>query len=67
MTITKPRVTKIIPRFKSNIKQHIPLIFGQNGFGAAIASMVIPAFLDPLDFVVLATEGDMTLLALRYE
>lgn len=67
MTMTNPRVTKIIPKFKRSIRQHIPLILGQNGFGAAIASTVIPAFLDPLDFLVLAIEGDIPLLPLLYE
>lgn len=65
MTITKPRVTKMIPKFKRSIRQHIPFMLGQNGFGAAIASTVIPAFLDPLDFLVLAIEGGTPLLPLR--
>lgn len=62
--MTNPSVTNIIPRFSRNIRQHIPLMFGQNGFGVAIASIVIPAFLDPLDFLVLAIEGDSPLLPL---
>lgn len=64
MTMTNPSVTKIIARFSRSIRQHIPLMFGQNGFGAAIASIVIPAFLDPLDFLVLVIEGDKPLLPL---
>lgn len=65
MTMTNPRVTKIIPKFNRSMRQHIPFMFGQNGLGAAIASTVIPAFLDPLDFRVLATEGAIPLLPLR--
>lgn len=62
MTITKPKVMRIMPKFNSNIKQHIPRMFGQNGFGAAIASMVMPPFLDALLFDVLATDGATPLL-----
>lgn len=35
-TITRPKVTRIRPRFSSSIRQHIPLIFGQNGFGTEV-------------------------------
>lgn len=40
--MTNPNVTKMSPKFNSNIKQQIPLVFGQNGFGADIVSIVIP-------------------------
>lgn len=43
MTITKPSVTSISPRFSSSIKQHTPFTFGQNGFGADINSTCAPA------------------------
>lgn len=42
------------------MRQHMPLTLGQKGFGAAIVSTVIPAFLDPLPVftvLLLATEG----------
>lgn len=39
MTITKPNVTNIRPKFSSNIRQHTPFTFGQNGFGADISSI----------------------------
>lgn len=42
MTITKPSVTRIRPKFNSNNKQHIPLVFGQNGLGVDIVSTTIP-------------------------
>lgn len=67
ITITNPSVTKMIPKFRSNIRQHIPLMFGQKGLGAAIASIVIPAFREPLDFLVLAIDGAIPLLPLLYE
>lgn len=63
ITITNPKVTNIIPRFSRSIRQHIPLILGQKGFGAAIVSTVIPAFLEPRPVLTvlllarLATEG----------
>lgn len=43
MTITKPSVTNIKPKLSSNIRQQTPLTFGQNGFGAAMASIRAPA------------------------
>lgn len=43
MTITKPNVTRIRPRFSSTIRQQTPLTFGQNGFGADISSTLAPA------------------------
>jgi len=57
ITITKPSVIKIRPKLINNIKQQTPLTFGQNGFGAAIASTVAPLrlLLRPV-FAVLATE-----------
>lgn len=52
MTITKPRVTRIKPRFKSNIRQQTPLVFGQKGFGVDIVSTIIPPFRDVRVFTV---------------
>lgn len=52
----------MIPKFSNNIKQHIPLIFGQNGFGAAIASIVTPPLREVRVFTVLATDGALPLL-----
>lgn len=43
MTITKPSVTNISPRFSRSIKQQTPLTFGQNGLGADINSTWAPA------------------------
>lgn len=60
MTITNPRVTRMIPKFNKSMRQHMPLTLGQKGFGAAIVSTVIPAFLDPLPVftvLLLVTEG----------
>lgn len=65
--MTNPSVTKIIPKFNRSIRQHIPLMFGQKGFGAAIASIVIPAFLEPFDLRVLAIDGAIPLRPLLYE
>lgn len=62
ITITKPNVIRIMPKFNNNIKQHIPRIFGQKGLGADIVSIVTPPFLDVLVFVVLATDGATPLL-----
>lgn len=45
MTITKPNVTRIKPRLRSNIRQQIPLVFGQKGFGVDMVSIIIPSFL----------------------
>lgn len=59
ITITKPNVTKINPKLSNNIRQHTPLTFGQNGFGADINSTWAPArrerLLRPV-FAELATE-----------
>lgn len=44
------------------MRQHMPFIFGQNGFGAAIVSILRPPFLEVLDLAVLATEGALPLL-----
>lgn len=62
--MTNPNVTRIIPKFSNNMRQHIPFIFGQNGFGAAIVSIVTPPFLDVFVFTVLAVDGATPL---RYE
>lgn len=40
--MTKPSVTRIRPRFISSIRQHIPFVFGQKGFGVDIVSIIIP-------------------------
>lgn len=42
ITITKPSVTKIKPKLSSNMRQQTPFTFGQNGFGADMASMRAP-------------------------
>lgn len=59
ITITKPSVTKIKPKFSNNMRQQTPFTFGQKGFGADIASIRAPArrerLLRPV-FVELATE-----------
>lgn len=52
MTITKPSVTKINPKFSKSIRQQTPFIFGQKGFGADINSILAPRLL--LLFPVLA-------------
>lgn len=62
MTITKPNVTNMIPKFNSNIRQHIPFTFGQKGLGAAIASTVTPPFREFRVLTVLATDGAAPLL-----
>lgn len=59
ITITNPRVTSIKPKLSSNIRQQTPFTFGQNGFGADIASIRAPARRDRLlrpVFAELATE-----------
>lgn len=48
ITITKPSVTRIKPKFSSNMRQQTPFTFGQNGFGADIASTRAPARRDRL-------------------
>lgn len=59
MTMTKPSVTRMSPRFSRSIRQQTPLTFGQNGFGADISSTWAPArrerLLRPV-FAELATE-----------
>ena len=67
MTMTNPSVTKIIPRLSSSMRQHMPLMLGQNGLGAAMASTVTPPFLEVLVFMVLVTEGGEGPPPLRYE
>lgn len=57
ITMTKPKVTKISPKFRSNIRQQMPFVFGQNGFGADIVSMVMPGFLVIFVFTVDTSEG----------
>lgn len=42
ITITNPNVTRISPKFIKSIRQQTPLGFGQNGFGADIASILAP-------------------------
>lgn len=54
ITITNPSVTRINPRLSNNIKQQTPFTFGQNGFGADIASIRAPARRDRFDRPVLA-------------
>lgn len=59
ITITNPSVTNIKPKLSSNIRQQTPFTFGQNGFGADIASILAPARRDRLlrpVFAELATE-----------
>lgn len=57
--MTNPSVTRIKPKLSRSIRQHTPFTFGQNGFGADIASMRAPArrerLLRPV-FAELATE-----------
>jgi len=52
MTITKPKVTRIKPRLRSNMRQQTPLVFGQNGLGVDIVSTIIPPFRDVRVFTV---------------
>lgn len=63
--MTKPNVTSISPRLSSSIRQHIPLVFGQNGLGADIVSMVTPGLRVILDLTVDTSDGARPLL--RYE
>lgn len=60
--MTKPNVTRIKPRFSRSIKQHIPLIFGQNGLGTEV--IITLDFPLRADFSVLARDSaiEMTLL-----
>lgn len=44
--MTNPKVTNISPRFMRSIRQQTPLMFGQNGLGADIASTLAPILLD---------------------
>lgn len=57
--MTNPSVTRIKPKLSKIIRQQTPFAFGQNGFGADIASMRAPArrerLLRPV-FAELATE-----------
>ena len=66
ITITNPSVTKINPRFSNSIKQQMPFVFGQNGFGADIVSMVIPGRLVTFVLTVDTSEGAIG-CPLRYE
>ncbi|CRL06961.1 CLUMA_CG019957, isoform A [Clunio marinus] len=61
--MTKPSVTRIKPRLMRSMRQHMPRILGQKGFGADIASTFAPmrlceCMLRPLRpvFLLLATE-----------
>lgn len=65
MTITKPNVTNMRPRFNNNMRQHMPLVFGQKGFGADIVSTVTPGFRVIFDLTVDTSDGARPLL--RYE
>lgn len=46
-----------MPKFRRSIRQHMPLMLGQNGLGAAIVSIVTPAFRELRVFAVLAIDG----------
>jgi hypothetical protein len=50
-TMMKPMATSISPRFINAIKQQIPRVFGQNGFGADIVSTTTPALVVLLGMV----------------
>lgn len=66
ITTTNPNVTKINPKFNKSIRQHIPLVFGQNGFGADIVSIVTPGRL--VTFVLTVDISDGAIGGpLRYE
>lgn len=57
--MTNPSVTRIKPKLSKSMRQQTPFTFGQNGFGADIASMRAPARRDRLlrpVFAELATE-----------
>lgn len=57
--MTKPSVININPKLSNTIRQQTPFTFGQNGFGADIASIRAPARRDRLlrpVFAELATE-----------
>ncbi len=55
--MTNPKVTKINPKFSNSIKQHMPFVLGQNGFGADMVSMVIPGRLVILVLTVETSDG----------
>lgn len=67
MTITNPSVTRISPKFNSNIKQQIPFVLGQNGFGADIVSIVIPGRRVIFVLTVDTSDGASGGPVLRYE
>lgn len=54
--MTNPKVTKISPKFNKSIRQQMPFVLGQNGFGADIVSIVIPGRLVILVFTVDTSE-----------
>ena len=58
-TMMNPMATKMMARLTRTIRQHTPLVFGQNGFGADIVSTTTPAFV-----VLLGSVEDGWLLAL---
>lgn len=55
--MTKPNVTRMMPKFSKSIRQHMPLMLGQKGLGAAIVSTVTPPLREVRVLTVLATEG----------
>ena len=52
-TMMKPMQMRIRARFARTIRQHTPLVFGQNGLGADMVSTANPAFIVFFDFTVL--------------
>lgn len=65
MTMTKPNVTRMSPRLSNSIRQHMPLVFGQNGLGADMVSTVTPGLRVIFDLTVDTSDGARPLL--RYE
>lgn len=66
--MTKPSVTSTRPRLRSSIRQHMPLVFGQNGLGADIVSTVTPGRRVTFDLLTAAVdESDGASPLLRYE
>lgn len=65
MTTTIPSVKRIRPKFRNTIKQHIPFIFGQKGFGTVVI-ITLDFLLRPV-FVVLACDSAMEITLLGLE
>lgn len=59
--MTRPKVTRIRPKFNKSMRQHIPLILGQNGFGTDVIMTFDLALLPDLTVLARDSAIEMTL------